>query len=48
MSVRAAMSLCRVHHAFLYQVRPDICPQGFLTDVELELWGRFYDEREKM
>jgi hypothetical protein len=22
----------------LYELRPDVCPQGFLTEVERQLW----------
>jgi hypothetical protein len=31
----------------LYEVRPDLFPEGRLTDLELELWGLFFDERER-
>jgi len=29
---------------FLFEVRPDIFPQGFLTETELALWSKFFDE----
>ena len=29
---------------FLYEVRPDIFPQGFLTQTETELWSLYYQE----
>jgi len=32
---------------FLYEVRPDIFPYGFLTKIELELWGRFVQEMKR-
>ncbi len=40
------MSLMLAHEKkrFLFEIRPDIIPQGFLTDMEMELWGYFYDE----
>jgi len=38
------LSLCYHHRAFLFQVRPDIITQGYLTDDELELWGRFFED----
>ena len=28
----------------LYELRPDLFPQGYLTSVEGELWGRFYKD----
>ena len=28
---------------FLFEVRPDLFPQGFLTVVEMTLWQKFYD-----
>lgn len=28
---------------FLYEVRPDIFPQGFLTELEINLWCRYYE-----
>ena len=30
----------------MYEVRPDLFPQGFLTDVEIELWELYYSEKE--
>lgn len=32
---------------FLYEVAPDIFPQGFLTDLEISLWGMYFEERAK-
>jgi hypothetical protein len=29
----------------LYEVRPDVFPEGYLADVETALWGRWYDDR---
>lgn len=29
---------------FLYEVRPDLFPQGFLTTDEQILWGMYYNE----
>ena len=40
------MSLAEQRQRFLYEIRPDIFPQGYLTDTELELWGLFYQEKE--
>ena len=36
------MSLADLKGAFLYQVRPDIFPEGYLTLIEIELWGLYY------
>jgi len=46
MSVRAALSLCQANHSFLYVVRPDLFPQGFLTELELDLWARHYENKK--
>ena len=29
------------------QHRPDVIPQGFLTDEELALWSAYYDRKAK-
>jgi hypothetical protein len=29
--------------SFLYQARPDLFPEGYLTPVEIELWNIFED-----
>lgn len=31
---------------FLYEVIPDLFPYGFLSEVEVRLWGKFF-ENEK-
>jgi hypothetical protein len=31
---------------FLYEVRPDLFPQGFLTSAELQLWVKFLSEQK--
>jgi hypothetical protein len=38
------MTLCYDRGRFLYEVRPDIFPEGYLTDTEIALWGEYYDE----
>jgi hypothetical protein len=30
---------------FLFEVRPDIIPEGYLTDVECALWSRYYADK---
>lgn len=32
---------------FLHQHRPDVIPQGFMTDEELGLWAAYYERREQ-
>lgn len=32
---------------YLYQHRPDVFPQGRLTDEELTLWAVYYEMREE-
>jgi hypothetical protein len=41
------MELCAVRNRFMFEVRPDIFPEGWLTDTESELWARYYDEQER-
>ena len=41
------MSLCHAKGRFLYEVRPDLFPQGFLTRLEIELWNDFYEEKNE-
>jgi hypothetical protein len=31
---------------FLYQHRPDLFPQGYLTTQEIALWGLWYERKE--
>ncbi len=31
----------------LFEVRPDLFPQGRLTDLELELWSLYLDDKNK-
>jgi len=33
---------------FLYQHRPDLFPQGFLTLDELTLWSMWYENKEQL
>lgn len=39
------MRLLDVRGGYLYQHRPDVIPQGFLTDEELALWSAYYEQR---
>jgi hypothetical protein len=31
----------------LFEIRPDLFPEGFLTDAEMEIWALYYDEKSK-
>lgn len=42
------MTLCDQRGRFLYEVRPDLFPQGRLTLTEMQLWGQFYEDRDRM
>ncbi len=41
----ASMRLLELRGGYLYQHRPDVIPQGFMTDDEIALWGAFYERR---
>jgi hypothetical protein len=36
-----------VKGAFLFQIRPDLFPAGFLTPLEGELWGLHYQSKKQ-
>ena len=35
------MQLLEMRGGYLYQHRPDVIPQGYLTDEELALWSAY-------
>ena len=39
------MKLLDMRGGYLYQPRPDVIPQGFLTDEELALWSAYYERK---
>jgi hypothetical protein len=39
--IRLAMSLADQRGKFLYEILPDFIHYGFLTDLEMELWGKY-------
>ena len=45
--IRTLMNLCASRGRFLFEVRPDLFPQGFLTDAEMYLWGLYYLEKRR-
>ena len=40
--IKLALSLADERGRFLYEVIPDFAHYGFLTDLEMELWGKFF------
>jgi len=38
------MSLCKLHGRFLFEALPDLLPERFLTEAEIELWNDYYDQ----
>jgi len=43
--IKNVMTLCDKSGQFLFQVLPDKFPHGRLTGVEMELWNRYYTEK---
>lgn len=41
------MSLLHARGGYLYEHRPDVIPQGFITDEELALWSAWYEMRKE-
>jgi hypothetical protein len=41
------MRLLEVRGGYLFQHRPDLIPQGFLTNEEVVLWAAYYDAKQK-
>ena len=39
--------LAEMKGRFLYEVRPDLFPQGFLTELEIQVWADYYNEKPK-
>lgn len=37
--------LCDFRGHFLFEVRPDVFPQGYLTETELALWAMYYKNK---
>jgi len=40
--------LADMKDAFLFQVRPDLFPEGYLTDTEVELWALYFDYKKTL
>lgn len=41
------MMLADKRGRFMYEIRPDLFPEGWLTDVELNLWDLYAEERNR-
>lgn len=41
------MMLAHLRGGYLFEVLPDRFPWGRLTDLEIALWAKFYDENER-
>lgn len=41
------MALAEKSGRFLFELRPDLFPEGQLTPLEELLWARFYEERAR-
>lgn len=41
----ATMAMIDKRGGFLWQHRPDVIPQGFVTDEEVTLWCAYYERR---
>jgi len=41
----AGMQLIELRGGYLYQHRPDLIPQGFLTHEEVALWAAYYERK---
>jgi hypothetical protein len=39
------MAMIDKRGGFLYEHRPDVIPQGFVTEEEISLWSAFYERR---
>jgi hypothetical protein len=39
------MRIAEQRGGYLYQLRPDVIPQGWMTEWELSLWTAFYERR---
>lgn len=39
------MALCSERGRFLFEVRPDLFPAGYLTPLETALWAQWYEDQ---
>jgi len=43
--MRNLLALLELKGGYLFQARPDLFPEGYLTDTELALWNYHYGEK---
>lgn len=41
------MRFLEARGGYLYEHRPDLIPQGYLTEEEISLWSVYYEMREQ-
>jgi len=41
------MMLCHSRGRFLFEILPDLFPEGYLTELEVELWEMHFEEYNK-
>jgi len=46
--IRLAMSLADQRNRFLFEILPEFAHYGFLTDLEMELWGKYYEWKKSI
>lgn len=39
------MALADIKKRFLFEIRPDLIPEGMLSDTELTLWSIYYKNK---
>ena len=39
--------LCADRGRFLFEARPDLFPEGYLTKCEMAIWSEYYRERNE-
>jgi hypothetical protein len=42
------LQLCEARGGLLYQHRPDLFPQGFLTMEEIMVWILYYEQKDDL
>lgn len=43
----ATMAMIDKRGGFLYEHRPDVIPQGFVTEEEVTLWVAYYERKAR-
>jgi hypothetical protein len=41
------MALADLRGGWLFELLPDVFPGGRLTEIEIELWSRYFDEKNQ-